>query len=372
MKNKAILIGNGFSSQLIPEYKNDILKKRLKNILPDLVGFLDTLWKNISFIFTNGEKYNFDPIFLYREYYGWDDVEEFIEPPYEVVVNELERYYKKFSKQMFLQYSISFHASSKVFDKYFSNYYSCLKYQIYNSEIISLEPYYSLAKMACELKLISPIQLESLERNIKQILRNEEKFTFANVKPECCLKEESVVPDCLEVKKRFKLNAETFFSQFKYIYTTNYDCLLEDLTNLEIRHLHGTFDFPKTSSRIKFKYDSKSNLGIVLGFDSKQKELELNQNGNLSIHYLNTLKSSQINELHIFGYSGINDQHINENFLKNTMIKKIVYYGNPKLIQDPLSEYNEHIQRWLGTYYCPYKREIIIKNRDEVWEQLYV
>lgn len=46
-------------------------------------------------------------------------------------------------------------------------------------------------------------------------------------------------------------------------------------------------------------------------------------------NYLSYLKDKEINELHIFGYSGMNDSHINNAIKFNKSIHEIIYYCNP-------------------------------------------
>lgn len=377
MKRKAILVGNGFSSQLIPEFGNNILKKRLLLELPNLVTRLDNLWTNIFLLF-EGQYGNSGIGFLYPEFSGLhlDDADDFGDMDYNIVVDNLKKYKHNFDEMLASKYAVSRGTASRVYDKYFVDFYSCLRHQVYYKEIVGIEPFYALSLLAFEMKLLSSTELFELEMAIKRTLRNNEMFTYDCVDPTRCVKESLDASNNSAVKCLFVRNANAFLSQFQFVYTTNYDCLLESFTNMGIRHLHGTFA-PYQQAVNVLHGDKKTwivNEDIILGVTSEQKRNAMDKTGHRSIntHYLNTLKSSRIDEIHIWGYSGINDQHINQCILENAHIETIYYYGNPKKINDPLSYYEQYINYCLGNGLMNSKKKLILKSWDEVWNQLYV
>ena len=371
---KAILIGNGFSSQLIPEYRNDVLKKRLHTRLPQLVDKLDDLWSNIHSVISI--KHSKNSTFLYRDAETSclsDEEDGWINVGSKIVLDDLKQNKDAFKKLLYNSFSVNLNTSDKAFDKYISNFYSCLRHQITNDKIIGVEPFYALAKLAKELKIISRTELQQIESEIKELLRNDGKYAFEFVDIALCTKLASPPKN---TKEQFSSNVKMFLEQFRSIYTTNYDCLLEDFTDKEIGHLHGTFDISKNILRQKSnnQFDWNVNEDIILGFDADEKEENIKHLGvnNLNKHYLNKLASSNIDEIHFLGYSGINDQHINENILNNSKLKKIVYYGNPNSINDPNYEYEEYIKYCLGIKTLNANVKLIIKSWDEVWNKLYV
>lgn len=370
MKSKAIIIGNGFSSQLLPAYRDDTLKKRLHKMMPKLVDFLDQLWIDVFYVFSKGVEGIGATSPIYREHYGVFDSEDVcFNPSYELVINKFEGYVVSFV-DMLKRYNVDTKTSKRVFEKYISDPYSCLRYYVYNKKINAIEPYYSLGKMAFDLGLVIKNDLICLEAAIKHVFRNNGEYKFQCVKVEQCVNTSISVSSNENIKDIFASNAKHFLDEYNIIYTTNYDCLLEDLTNIEVRHIHGSFECAKIGRNNSWNIVDD----IILGVTGAQKEGYISSLGerNLYIHYLNTIKSSKINEIHLFGYSGINDQHINECILNNALIKKIYYYGNPSQIEKSPKEYEEYVKMCLGMLFKDTRKQLLIKPWTDIWDQLYV
>lgn len=152
-----------------------------------------------------------------------------------------------------------------------------------------------------------------------------------------------------------KLNREKFcscISNYNFIFTTNFDNVLDEATNNEVYHLHGGFFYKREShNRSTFirkttEIQTPERAHLIWGKDDKEKIEQAR--GGISFPlifpavigssvlniYLDKLSNSEFEELHIWGYSGLNDGHINSAIKQNKSIKKIIYYGDPESIMD--------------------------------------
>ena len=77
--------------------------------------------------------------------------------------------------------------------------------------------------------------------------------------------------------------------------------------------------------------------------------------------YLNKLENENIQELHIFGYSGENDQHINKRIINNKNIARIYFYCDPKNVNN--NSYNRKIM----ALFEGVKIEIVFEPWTKIW-----
>lgn len=89
-------------------------------------------------------------------------------------------------------------------------------------------------------------------------------------------------------------------------------------------------------------------------------------NGSILKRDLTELSKNKIETLHIFGYSGENDGHINEAIRNNTSIDEIIYYANPKNYNDPKLKFK--LERLLSDATTPNKLKI--KPWTVIWNEL--
>ncbi|MEX1376537.1 MAG: hypothetical protein AB1Z23_03575 [Eubacteriales bacterium] len=198
--------------------------------------------------------------------------------------------------------------------------------------------------------------------------------------------------------KKIDLNkSKLFFNQFNYIFTTNYDYILDDLYNGEIYHIHGGFDY--------YKIYYSDNSTEVKRYNARTKEIEMQENektinytekpyllwgtdGNnkkskmgggftlpfsipFSIgysavrEYITKLELSTISELHIFGYSGLNDNHINDAIKSNKSIETVIYYCNPETELENDEFYKNTSDKFLSK-----NKELLLASWDDIWEKL--
>ena len=146
-----------------------------------------------------------------------------------------------------------------------------------------------------------------------------------------------------------------WLSDYKMIFTTNYDCVLDDVLQTdEIKHLHGGFFYKKQDRQKR----SDTLLGpddacLIWGISGEEKEEEMKLGGGFTFPiqfplespmtifqiYLSQLQNANAGRIDIFGYSGENDQHINRAIAQNPSIREIHYYCAPAKVSDPVEEF---------------------------------
>lgn len=317
--SKAILVGNGLTSQLIKEYYNPYMMSKMKEILGNKFNELNNLLQP------------------FREI----NIED------AVALNEILR-----------ETSISMDS----FNLYFHDYY--LKNEISNNEISSIE---SLLKVNRLFEYKNIISGEEIEKHANEIYYNEGKNNIESISKEY---------DPIKMKN--------YFLQFDDIFTTNFDLVLDGVTDKEVCHLHGGFSYIRQTQDNGelhiLKSQRKLSRGeeyLVWGINASEKR-EKSEGGfsfpmsfpisfsgySVLQKYIDKLTTDPISELHIFGYSGENDGHINEAMSSNSNIKKIVYYCCPKSVNSSLE-----LKR---------VKEIFVGNRIDIdvelnsWDSLYL
>ncbi len=195
-------------------------------------------------------------------------------------------------------------------------------------------------------------------------------------------------------------NAKSFISGFDEVFTTNFDYILDDIFSKDVKHLHGGFDYfkviykrnngvgiEKYDSRVKeFDHSLFSNEEIneieqdclIWGFDSEDK-LRKSRGGfgfpisfpffspiSLLNRYLENLKSEDYIEIHIWGYSGNNDQHINNAIKNNKHLKRIIYYCDPEKELNDEDFYIKIKSMFINNNSC-----LVLKPWNEIWDGFY-
>jgi len=77
--------------------------------------------------------------------------------------------------------------------------------------------------------------------------------------------------------------------------------------------------------------------------------------------YFDKLENENIQELHIFGYSGENDQHINKRISNNKNIGRIHFYCHPENVN------NDSYNRKIKALFEGAKIEIVFEPWDKIW-----
>lgn len=114
-----------------------------------------------------------------------------------------------------------------------------------------------------------------------------------------------------------------FFNSFSYVFTTNYDLILDDICKCKtVYHLYGSFNIVKKREngkshceKLKYKVDYNEAY-LILGIHGEEKVRNMKAGLTLPIRlsvtflssifdqYLDKLQNGDYDELHVFGYSG--------------------------------------------------------------------
>lgn len=345
---KILLVGNGFTSALIPNYRNSTMKRMLRDLYPALVIMVDSIWENIYNI-TKDVYRDINDINEPREVY--DDLRVAIMDEEGIVPHKTHIEVDNFSgiKDSIINcfttiYEIDLSNATKIFKKFFLHRSSILRFQVVCPEIEAIEPFYALVKLAFRLNVINHDEKNTLVNAIKHILRNNDQFYFDDVQGAESLKE----------------GVRCYLNQFSKIFTTNYDQLLE-VCDTEIVHLHGSF----------------LEKDIILGVDEEEKQIK-----NKYAMRLELLRNIDCVEIHIFGYSGKNDIHINTAIRDNGC--NIVFYclNNIKHCDNPFPEdvkkdelHNTKFHncvKWSFGISEKEKCNFVFRDRDEIWNQIFM
>lgn len=284
---KALLAGNGMTSHLIQEYQDGYMIEEFKKIDLDLYNSIN------------------DMLIPFRS---------------------LKNKNEKTITDLLVSMGIEYHHYLRYF------LWQNLNDELGKSEITGIE---SLLKVA---RLFHHVKEFDYER-IKQI-SNELYFNNGN--------------NGLEAIDSDEINREKFcefINTFDMVFTTNFDNVLDETFNNEVCHLHGGFYYNRSANIEKTKcIQSPENAYLIWGRDEYEKNKQIHGgigggfcNGiycpplygeSILEEYYKKLYKGLIDELHIWGYSGLNDGHINKAIQTNNQIRKVIYYGDPRKIDD--------------------------------------
>ena len=346
--SKILLIGNGFTSQLIPAYKSKEMKAVINLKYPDVVSKIDSVWKDISAttigVYDDINDLNYPYEVLDDIKLAIRDEEGVVPHSTHIEVDNLSRIREPIETCFIRNYGIDPANAKKIFNKFFCKGSSILRFQVIWSEVEAIEPFYALVKLAFRLNVIDQNEKNMLVRTIKLVLRNNDKFYFKDI---------SNFESYLD-------GVQCFLNQYNTIFTTNYDQLLE-ISGKNVVHLHGSF----------------LDDDIILGIDEIEKQ---NKNKRYS-ERVQLLRNIKCDEIHIFGYSGKNDIHINTAIRENGC--KIVFYcfDNLKGKVNPTAEdikidelHNKKFHdcvKWSFGIPKGTKGNFVFKDRDEIWTEYF-
>lgn len=342
---RALLIGNGFTSQLIPAYKSASLMQRLREELPEEYSKIELFFSKFRITYSGD-------LFLVDYHYPWgepEDIAEFCLPTaYKEVKSE---YIRKHICNVLSEYG--FPNPEAMCDKYFFD--AGLGYEISSPNLVGIESPLKILDLAKHIHYFPSSWHRVFKETIMKILYNNGHFHFS---------------DCNSLISRKK--AKKYFDSFSTVFTTNYDLILDDLVSDKIKHLHGGFNF-QTPFQQHYRDITPSNYYIVLGANGVEKYRALFgykpiNKPSLLESYFTSLGTEDFDELHIFGYSGENDNHINNAILGNYRIKKVIYYCSPHKINDSDLEFH-YASQFITDPHDSYRR-FSLKSWDSLWDQI--
>lgn len=351
--SRAILIGNGFTSQLIKEYSDLNMKKRL-------LQFYGKEYLIINKLFDSFRVSNYSSKDIY-EYGGGLYPSEQLFPSEQLYPRADKILYNAKIRNHVVKAlnDAGFQNCYDLFDKYFIQY--GLIFESIRKEINSIE---NLLKVIDMYKLIGKMN-EVEESEVKGVAN---KIYYNNGKY-------GLVDTNLKDYTRIK----AFFKDFDFVFTTNYDLILDDVCENQdkVFHLHGGFNFKHRNLRTTDRLTGEEAY-IVWGINGDEKISELSPGWDwkdfrydaarfgqsLLADYFSNLENNIYSKIHIFGFSGENDQHINKRIIDNKNIRKLYYYCCPNSISDYNYQYK------IKELFEGVKAEIIFEPWTVVWERI--
>ena len=329
---KALLIGNGFTSQIIPSYKSVALMEEVWSLIPKEMSKIESLFNPFRINPTKGNPYNC----IAGPEYG-DEEDCFIGhvPTYmeEEFSSDLR---DKICRVLAEKYKIK--KPSKICQNLFIDAGLC--FEMSRNKIVGIESPLKVLQIGLKSGSITKEEAKRVEEAIKKVLFNNGNYHLPTPK------------DCEPIGIN-RVKAQKYFAGFSTIFTTNYDLILDDLVHDKVKHLHGGFCFPSAYEK-DYKHRDSNLYEIVVAADGKAKDRQIHRTREtLFSKYLDSLATEDFDELHIVGYSGENDIHINNAIRNNERIKRVYVYVAP-------SDANKEEKRYhYGRQYRPNPNEII-------------
>ena len=346
----ALLVGNGFTSQIIKDYSNRRMMRCLKEKLPKIL-----LSVNSAF---NAFRISSEPLEFAQVAAGYAG--SLVAGGFSLDYPITKITYDKNIKNQIVKKleEKGFENSEGLYTDYFENY--GLIYETQHDSITNIESALKVVHLFMRLNLFSQQDYDSIIKIANQIYYNNGKCTIRDVTN-------------IDIKK-----AKEFFSSFDVIFTTNYDLVIDTLLDFhEVLHLHGGYNYKSQYEKVKYLLRPESSC-LIWGFNSETKEQLINKGLTYSTftysnftwgpsllwNYMKNLKSENIKKLSIFGYSGENDNHINNSIKENINIEKITYYTGPHKIHD-----NKEIFK-KKTLFCNKNVSLELRSWKDVWDNI--
>lgn len=350
---KILLVGNGLTANLISDYKDQSMMEKVKREIPALLGKANRLFEPF--------RLKVDTVQYRIQAYGYCGDRRCGESGINGPI--LDRPYDE-SLLLHIEETLNelgFHNMHRLSKDIFQTYGLISETQ--KDEISNLENLLKVVSLFCE-------RGDFLESDKVEIRGVANKIYYNGGK---CGKTalDSVTSDHLK----------EWLSVYDMIFTTNFDCILDEaLQTNTIRHLYGGF-FYTEKDRCK-RCDvrvSPEEACLIWGIGGKEKETEMAAGGGFEFpfaseiefsttifkEYLSELRKVDAERIDVFGYSGENDQHINDAIAKNDSIQEIHYYCAPDVVESqaiaPEIKLRFHIEP---------PKKLVLESWDNVWKQL--
>ncbi|MDH8678874.1 hypothetical protein QE109_11980 [Fusibacter bizertensis] len=324
--NKAILIGNGFTSYMNSNYYNAPMMTKFFGKETELVGKIESLFDKIRNLdLNNTELLDVSEALFPSE--GLYPSDTLIPSSDSIAIsNKLKDHVVSKLSQ------IGFENPNEIFESYFAEY--GLWSSVNCEKLNGIETYLKVLALFGEINKFSKEEYIHVKKVATDIYFNNANHGIKSIN------NEEICQDKL---------VETI-KDFKYIFTTNYDTIVDDILDGEDRfpyHLHGGFSINHRNKDPDGRY-TPSEARLIWGINAEEKYDDLKAGfrwddfnygafryGQSRLaDYYDILQEYKIDEIHILGYSGENDDHINKRIIENQFIKKVVVYVNPCKIKD--------------------------------------
>ncbi|WEK53469.1 MAG: hypothetical protein P0Y55_12865 [Candidatus Cohnella colombiensis] len=354
--NKALLIGNGFTLNLNNEYSNSRMMEKFRKRIPNLINRAEEefkLYRNCSF--TLSDLYNVsEALFCGNDLLCGGNL-----------YTSSDRIYISEAAKSWVIEKLSiqgFNDPELIFTEYFENY--GLIYSINKDEILGVETYLKVISLFKEIGKFNENEYAEIKIVAYEVYYNEGKHGKSSIRN-----------NEIDVGK-----LASTLSEYVDIYTTNYDTILDDFLEEQNRfpfHLHGGFSTNHRNKDPDGRYDPK-NARLIWGINAEQKFEELKVGfdfGDIDYSafrygqsrladYFDFLKERQYDEIHILGYSGENDAHINQRIKENAHIKNIILFVDPTIITDLETQVRSRI------LYGGDNKPVNIKSWNDFWDPI--
>lgn len=381
---KILLVGNGFTSQLINDYKSTELMKKVRILIPEEIQKLECFFQPFRSLREFGKvDIALDIKNLMNQYseLGIIDSEDSLisfspTPQYgECLPGEA---YEKYNKIIDSKYPYLSKIKRDLFERYFIG--AKLFNEVNNGSIASIEAPIIIAKLAQRAGYITKDQEIKIRHTIKHVFFNDGSFRFADCKFSDYARRDKNGNICF-LGRPSREALYCFLKQFSCIFTTNYDLILDDLAYKKVRHLHGGFNFCSEYERIPLDQfsavrASQDGYNIITAADGYDKTRHMNKHKTtLYSTYLKQLEEGFFSEIYILGYSGDNDEHINHAIRNNRNIQNIFIYVSPDEDRKNFSTILKHGYRFcenIGSANTAGNQGVTLLSWDDFWNQIKV
>jgi len=312
---QTLLVGNGFTSQLIQEYANDCMMAIFKNEMRVLLDKANKLFEPLRY------KVDSDSIKLILKQLGFSANYE------------------------------------QIFRNFFEEY--GLVYETQQKHITSIENLLKIVRMFMKIGQFTESDFQQTRLLANKIYYNNGKFRAQNI------------------SESSRTALSKWLNTYQEIYTTNYDMILDDIYEQKVYHLHGGFQYKCRASQPLMNPVASDEAYLVWGISGEAKYEQMKAKGMaFPIHfplviegsvlggYLEALQKSTSEQIHIFGYSGENDQHINNAIVENSNIKEIIYYCSP---EEASSNLNVKAYSINELFNRNKSKKTTLRSWDDVW-----
>lgn len=350
--SKILLVGNGLTSNLISDYENlkmmSLIKDKESEIYEKANQLFSKFRQKVNTIEYSKVAFGYCGDDLYCGETGFNG------PITGLPFNEK---LLKYVKLVLVSYGFDDYENACM--EYFQTY--GLVYETQQNEISSVE---SLLKIVHLFRNINQFD----ENDYNKIIRAANKIYYNNGK---C--------SSINLDASIQTNLRKWLNEYEMVFTTNYDCLLDDASsrNNHVLHLHGGFYFKDKYTKSEILLDgNEAYLIWGINGDDKRKKMsggtEFSTTFPLEIPlslfdlYLDKLRTVSADEIDIFGYSGENDQHINKTLSQNRNIKQIYYFCNPKGTHKEKETFKIR-----QLFFIPSDKSLSLCSWDLIWNKLH-
>lgn len=349
----ALLIGNGFTSNLIGEYKDQSMMEALCNKVPDLVSNVEHEFDKIrnikitdrELVTVTAALFPSDNLYPSNDLFPSDDSIQITTEVKNSIIKRLSE--------------LKFTNPEMIFKSYFKN--NGLIFLVNKEKVIGIENYLKVIKLFKEIGIFSEDDYNNIKNVANNLYFNNGSHGKASISN-------------LEVDL---IKLESHLNTYEDIYTTNYDTILDDFLEHNGKipyHLHGGYSINHRNKDPDGRY-GPDNAILVWGINSQEKFEYLSDGMDFSdidfsvfrfgqsrlADYFDYLRDNEYDEIHILGYSGENDYHINQRIKDNQHIISIIVYVDPLKINDTKTEVRNRI-----IFGCPGK-QVIFRPWDDFW-----